>query len=48
MDAGHTVVVVEHDAQVIGHADHLVEMGPGAGPEGGRVVQVGPPGVTPR
>ncbi len=41
VDAGHTVVVVEHDAQVIGHADQVVEMGPGAGPEGGRVVRTG-------
>lgn len=37
-DAGNTLLVVEHNEAVIRAADHLVELGPGAGREGGRVV----------
>ena len=37
-DAGNTVVVVEHDRQMMLAADHLVELGPGSGAEGGAVV----------
>jgi excinuclease ABC subunit A len=40
-DIGNTVVVVEHDEDTIRAADHLVEMGPGAGVHGGRVVAQG-------
>lgn len=42
-DLGNTVVVVEHDREMIAAADHLVEMGPGAGEEGGNVVFEGTP-----
>jgi excinuclease ABC subunit A len=42
--AGNTVVVVEHDAQAIRSADHVVELGPGSGEQGGEVVYEGPPG----
>ena len=42
-DAGNTVVVVEHDPRVIARADWLVDLGPGAGAQGGRVVYQGPP-----
>ncbi len=42
-DLGNTVVAVEHDEQVIRRADHLVDMGPGAGRKGGEVVFEGPP-----
>ncbi|MDV2432358.1 ATP-binding cassette domain-containing protein, partial [Corynebacterium tuberculostearicum] len=38
VDAGHTVVVVEHDLSVVANADRIIEMGPGAGEEGGQVV----------
>ncbi len=41
--AGNTVVVVEHDAQAIYAADHIVELGPGSGEHGGAVVYEGPP-----
>lgn len=41
VDAGHTVVVVTHRPQVMGAADHLVELGPGRGADGGRVVAQG-------
>src|SRR5690349_2429769 len=40
-DKGNTVLVVEHDAEVIRVADHIVDMGPGAGPHGGSVVYEG-------
>jgi excinuclease ABC subunit A len=40
-DIGNTVVVVEHDEDTIRAADHIVEMGPGAGVHGGRVVVQG-------
>jgi excinuclease ABC subunit A len=42
-DRGNTVVVVEHDEQVIREADWVVDMGPGAGTHGGEVVYCGPP-----
>jgi excinuclease ABC A subunit len=41
-DKGNTVLVVEHDPEVIRIADHVVDMGPGAGPHGGTVVYEGP------
>jgi excinuclease ABC subunit A len=41
-DQGNTVLVVEHDADMILVADHLVDMGVGAGEQGGRVVYAGP------
>lgn len=42
-DEGNTVILVEHDLQVIRSADHLVDMGPGAGHLGGEVVAQGTP-----
>ena len=42
-DLGNTVIVVEHDEDAIRAADHLVDMGPGAGIHGGRVVAQGTP-----
>ena len=41
-DAGNTVLVVEHDLDAIRSADHLIELGPGSGEQGGRVVFEGP------
>jgi excinuclease ABC subunit A len=43
VDAGNTVVVVEHDMQVIAASDWMIDMGPGAGDEGGRIVAAGAP-----
>ena len=40
-DLGNTVIVVEHDRNTIERADHIVDLGPGAGIEGGRVVYQG-------
>jgi len=42
-DLGNTVVVVEHDAESILAADHVVDLGPGAGVHGGRIVAAGTP-----
>ena len=42
-DRGATVVVVEHDARVIRRADWIIDLGPGAGEEGGEIVAAGPP-----
>jgi excinuclease ABC subunit A len=41
-EAGNTVVVVEHDREFIGAADHIVELGPGSGERGGEIVFNGP------
>ena len=43
VDAGQTVIVVEHDLSVIAQADRVIEMGPGAGTDGGQVVATGTP-----
>jgi excinuclease ABC subunit A len=42
-DIGNTVIVVEHDEEAILSADHVVDLGPGAGVHGGKVVAEGPP-----
>jgi len=42
-ELGNTVLVVEHDAETILSADHVIDMGPGAGVKGGEVVFDGPP-----
>ena len=42
-DIGNTVIVVEHDEAAINSADHVIDMGPGAGVHGGGVVAQGPP-----
>jgi len=43
VQAGSTVIVVEHDMSVIAASDWVIEVGPGAGDEGGQVVAVGTP-----
>ena len=45
-DAGNTVLLVEHDPALIRRADHLVELGPGAGADGGEIVDAGPPAAV--
>jgi excinuclease ABC subunit A len=42
-DAGHTAIVIEHNLEVVQHADWIIDMGPEAGDAGGRVVAVGTP-----
>ena len=43
-DAGNTVVVVEHDMRVVAQADWVIDLGPGAGDDGGQVIASGMPG----
>jgi len=38
VDAGHTVIVIEHDLNVLASADRIIEMGPGAGADGGQII----------
>jgi len=43
VDRGNTVVVIEHNLDVIRYADHVVDLGPEGGAAGGEIVAVGPP-----
>ena len=43
IDHGATVIVIEHDLDVIRNADYIIDMGPGGGAEGGRIVATGSP-----
>ncbi len=43
VEAGNTVIVVEHDMRVIAGSDWVIDIGPGAGEEGGKVIAQGPP-----
>jgi len=42
-DTGNTVIIVEHDEDAITSADHVVDIGPGAGKHGGKIIAEGPP-----
>ena len=43
VDSGRSVIVIEHHQAVMAHADHLIDLGPGAGADGGRIVFEGSP-----
>jgi excinuclease ABC subunit A len=43
VDNGATVLVIEHDLDVICNADYIIDMGPGGGDDGGRVIATGTP-----
>ncbi|WP_075876572.1 AAA family ATPase [Merdibacter massiliensis] len=40
---GATIIVIEHDLDILRHADYIVDMGPGGGNAGGKIVAAGPP-----
>jgi excinuclease ABC subunit A len=48
VDAGNSVVIVEHDMRMVAGSDWVIDMGPGAGDEGGQVVAQGPPAEVAR
>jgi excinuclease ABC subunit A len=48
VEGGHSVLVVEHDMRVVAGSDWVIDIGPGAGDEGGRVVAAGPPAEVAR
>lgn len=43
VSSGATVIVIEHDPDVIRNADYIIDMGPGGGESGGRIVAAGTP-----
>jgi energy-coupling factor transporter ATP-binding protein EcfA2 len=43
VDSGKSVIVIEHDQAVMGHAEWIIDLGPGAGHDGGRIVFEGTP-----
>jgi excinuclease ABC subunit A len=46
VEDGHTVIVIEHNLELIAGSDWVVDMGPGAADEGGRIVVSGPPATV--
>ena len=48
VESGNTVIVVEHDMRVVAGSDWVIDMGPGAGDEGGRIVAEGTPAAVAR
>jgi len=48
VDSGNTVLIIEHNMEVIKTADHIIDMGPGGGPEGGSIVCSGTPEAAAR
>ncbi|SDJ46119.1 excinuclease ABC subunit A [Streptomyces indicus] len=48
VDAGHSVIVVEHDMEVVAGADWVIDLGPGGGADGGRIMAAGTPAEVAR
>ncbi len=48
VEAGHTVIAVEHDMQLVGRSDWVIDIGPGAGDDGGEIVAQGTPEAVAR
>jgi excinuclease ABC subunit A len=43
LEAGATVIIIDHDLDLLAAADHLIDMGPGGGPDGGHILAAGTP-----
>ncbi len=43
LEAGATIIVIDHDLDLLAAADHLIDMGPGGGPDGGHILAAGKP-----
>jgi excinuclease ABC subunit A len=43
LEAGATIIVIDHDLDLLAAADHLIDMGPGGGPDGGHILAAGTP-----
>ena len=43
VDQGNTVIIIEHDIDVLNYMDWVVELGPEGGPKGGEIIATGPP-----
>src|SRR6516225_3000164 len=43
LEAGATIIVIDHDLDLLASVDHLIDMGPGGGPDGGRILAAGTP-----
>jgi excinuclease ABC subunit A len=43
VDLGNTIVIIEHNLEVIRQADYIIDLGPGGGDQGGSIVANGPP-----
>jgi excinuclease ABC subunit A len=48
LEAGATVIIIDHDLDLLVAADHLIDMGPGGGPDGGHILAAGTPGDVAR
>jgi excinuclease ABC subunit A len=48
LDAGATIIVIDHDLDLLAAADYLIDMGPGGGPDGGRILAAGTPAAVAR
>ena len=48
LEAGATIIVIDHDLDLLAAADYVIDMGPGGGPDGGQILAVGTPDAVAR